>query len=111
MLKKVLKGLFVVVGLLVGMVVSLVLILDWKEEWLYEKFGKEKVLNFMKKFEPYIIMEPDKFKEVEEEESEPSVVEEKVEEVAKGVAENLADKVVEEVMDEVISDDDEEKQE
>ena len=59
MIKKILKVLFTAFSLASGLIVTLVLLLDWKEEWLYEKFGKEKVLKFMKKFEPFISMQPD----------------------------------------------------
>ncbi len=59
MLKKLLKLLIVVSVLLTGLVVTLILLLNWKEEWLYEKFGKDRVLEFMKRFEPYITMVAD----------------------------------------------------
>lgn len=59
MVKRVLKSVLVVFGIISGLAVTFVLFLDWKEEWLYEKYGKENVLAFMKRFEPFITMEGD----------------------------------------------------
>lgn len=65
-MKKLFKGLLAAVSVVTGLVITLVLLLDWKEEWLYEKFGKDKVLKFMKNFEPFIVMESDEEEVVEE---------------------------------------------
>lgn len=78
MRSKVFKYFFIAIGLMVGMVVSLILVLDWKEEWIYDKFGKERVLKFMKRFEPYIIMEPGKFKDKSPQEGENETLDEDV---------------------------------
>lgn len=58
MLKKMLKWVAGAIVILTGLVVTFILLLDYKEEWLYKKFGKDKVLDFMKRFEPYVTMEP-----------------------------------------------------
>ena len=63
MLKKILKGIIGALVIGVGLLVGLIVILDKNEEKIYDKFGKEKVLEFMKPFEPFIVMEPDKGEE------------------------------------------------
>ena len=57
-MKRFLKALLAIVAIFSGLFMSLVLLFDWKKEWLFEKYGKAEVVNFMKRFEPYIVLQP-----------------------------------------------------
>lgn len=94
MLKKIIKGTIGSILIGVSLIVGLIVLLDKNEEKLYDKFGKEKVLEFMKPFEPFIVMDPDKGEEDTLEE-----IDEVLEE-ATIVSEEVLD-TIEEVLEEV----------
>ncbi len=70
-MKNALKAIIVFIGL----IVTIVFMADNIEEWAYDKFGKEKVRDYMKKFEPHIVLSDD------EEEASESLLEEEIEDV------------------------------
>ena len=77
-MKNALKAIIVFIGL----IVTIVFMADNIEEWAYDKFGKEKVRDYMKKFEPYIVLSDDEEEEVVvDEEAFASGLEEEIEDI------------------------------
>lgn len=79
------KKIFKVLIVFIALIASILFMADNIEEWAYEKFGKEKVRDYMKKFEPYIVLSDDEDEAEEEasEEDEEIPIEEAIEEYEK----------------------------
>jgi len=75
------KKVFKAVVVFIGLIVTIVFMADNIEEWAYNKFGKEKVRDYMKKFEPYIVLSDDEVEEELDEEASESGLEEAMENI------------------------------
>ncbi len=77
------KKIFKVLIVFIALIASILFMADNIEEWAYEKFGKEKVRDYMKKFEPYIVLSDDEDEADEEEVEQEVPIEDAIEEYEK----------------------------